>query len=66
MMEAWHMLLAVWIGAKPKHLDEEGTSWRSWNWGRLGRTLGIQSISRDTWSQRTYCGVAAEPHSLRR
>lgn len=72
MMEGWHMLLAVWNGAKPKRLDEEGTSWRSWNWGGLGGTggglggtLGILSISRDMWSQMTHWGMAVEAHSLR-
>lgn len=72
-MEGWHMLLAVWNGAKPKHfnggryqLEKLGLEGLGGTGGGLGGTLGILGISRDTWSQMAQCGMALGAHSPRR
>lgn len=46
-MEGWHMLLAVWNGAKPKQFDggryqleKLGLEGLGGNWGRTGRDFG--------------------------
>lgn len=58
MMEGWHMLLAVWNGAKPKHLHGGRYQLEK---REPGGTVGILGISGAAWSQMTRCvrhGVA--------
>lgn len=63
MMEGWHMLLAVWNGAKPKHLHGGRYQLEKREPGGTVRILGISGAA---WNQMTQCGMALGAHSPRR